>query len=141
MRTSPKFRRKHYEKNSDDYCGIMLMFPKPKELYPEMQFDSEIKPEQELIDGLKHREFQLITLANEISENGFCCQKIGTERLRISVLPAHPAPALDSVRFANIDVEAISLTRISGFGKALSASTCRTRGLLLRTALKNTRRL
>ena len=81
----------------------LLIIPKLKELYPEMQIDSEIKSEQELINGLKRGEFQLITLTREVSENGLCCKKIGTEHLRLSVLPAHPAAVMDSVSFSDIN--------------------------------------
>ena len=71
--------------------------------YPQMQITAEIKSEQELLDGLKRGRFQLITLSYEVTEKGLRCQKIGTEHLRLSVLPAHPAAVMDSVSFADID--------------------------------------
>ena len=71
--------------------------------YPEMQITAEIKAEQELLDGLKRGTFQLITLSNEVIETGLCCQKIGTEHLRLSVLPAHPAATMSSVSFSDIN--------------------------------------
>ena len=74
-----------------------------EERYPHMEITGSIKPEQELLDGLKRGEFQLIVLSEEIAENGLCCQKIGTEHLRLSVLPAHPAAMMDSVCFSDID--------------------------------------
>lgn len=72
-------------------------------LYPHMQIAAEIRPEQELLDGLKRGEIQLITLSNEVTESGLCCQEIGTEHLRLSVLPAHPAALMDSVSFSDIN--------------------------------------
>ena len=74
-----------------------------KKQYPKMQITAEIKPEQELLDGLKRGEFQLITLSNEVTESGLYCQKIGTEHLRLSILPAHPAATMDSVSFSDIN--------------------------------------
>ena len=74
-----------------------------EKLYPQMQITAEIRTEQELLDGLKRGSFQLITLPYEVIENSLCCRKIGTEHLRLSVLPAHPAAAMDSVSFADID--------------------------------------
>ena len=71
--------------------------------YPGMKITAEIGPEQELLNGLKRGEFQLITLSNEITEIGLCCQKIGTEHLCLSVLPAHPAAVMDSVSFSDIN--------------------------------------
>ena len=71
--------------------------------YPHMQITAEIRTEQELLDGLKRGEFQLIILSGEITENGLCCQAIGTEHLRLSVLPAHPAAVMNSVSFSDID--------------------------------------
>ena len=71
--------------------------------HPEMQIIAEIRTEQELFDGLKRGVFQLITLPYEVMENGLCCQKIGTEHLRLSVLPAHPAAAMGSVSFSDIN--------------------------------------
>ena len=71
--------------------------------YPEMQITAEIRTEQELFDGLKRGVFQLIILPYEVMENGLCCQKIGTEHLRLSVLPAHPAAAMGSVSFSDIN--------------------------------------
>lgn len=81
----------------------LLIAPKLRALYSEMQITAEIRSESELLDGLKRGEFQIITLACEISEKGLCCQKIGTEHLQLSVLPAHPAAVMDSVSFADID--------------------------------------
>ena len=81
----------------------LLIEPKLKSLYPEMQITAEIKSERELLGGLKRGEFQLITLVDEISEDGLYCQKIGTEHLQLSVLPAHPAAVMDNVSFADID--------------------------------------
>ena len=71
--------------------------------YPQMQITAEMKPEEELLDGLKRGEFQLITLSREVTESGLCCQKIGTEHLRLSVLPAHPAAVMESVSFSDIN--------------------------------------
>lgn len=71
--------------------------------YPEVQINAEIKAERELLDGLKKGTFQLITLSNKVMEDGLCCRKIGTEHLRLSVLPAHPAAAMDSVSFSEIN--------------------------------------
>ena len=55
--------------------------------YPGMQIVADLRSEQELLDGLKREKFQLITLTNEVTESGLCCQKMGTEHLRLSVLP------------------------------------------------------
>ena len=71
--------------------------------YPGMQITAEIRSEQELLDGLKRGEFQLVTLSNEITEDGLYCQKMGTEHLHLSVMPAHPAAVMDSVSFSDID--------------------------------------
>ncbi|MCH5186417.1 MAG: LysR family transcriptional regulator [Oscillospiraceae bacterium] len=81
----------------------LIIEPKLKRAYPQMQITAEIRPEPELIDGLKRGNFQLITLTNVITEKGLYCKKIGTEHLRLSVLPAHPASAMDSVSFADIN--------------------------------------
>lgn len=74
-----------------------------KQQYPQMQVTTEIRPEDELLDGLKRGEFQLVILAREVEQSGLCCQKIGTEHLRLSVLPAHPAAGMDRVSFSDID--------------------------------------
>lgn len=71
--------------------------------FPQMQVAAEMKPEEELLDGLKRGEFQLVTLSGEVTESGLCCQKIGTEHLRLSVLPAHPAAVMESVSFSDIN--------------------------------------
>ena len=74
-----------------------------KKQYPHMQIVAEMRKEHELLDGLKRGIFQLITLSYEVTEKGLCCRKIGTEHLRLSVLPAHPAAAMSSVSFSDID--------------------------------------
>lgn len=71
--------------------------------YPEIQITTEIKSEQELLDGLKRGLFQLITLSTEVTENGLCSQKLGTEHLCLSVMPAHPAAVMNSVSFSDIN--------------------------------------
>ena len=81
----------------------LIIEPELKKAYPEMKVTAEIRSEQELLDGLKRGEFQLIILTNAIIEKGLRSQKIGTEHLRLSVMPAHPAAVMDSVSFADIN--------------------------------------
>lgn len=81
----------------------LIIKPELEKQYPNMQITAEIKPEEELLDGLKRGEFQLITLSHNVTENNLYCQKIGTEHLRLSVLPAHPAATMDSVSFSDIN--------------------------------------
>ena len=81
----------------------LILKPELQNMYSEMQITAEISPETELLDGLKQGKFQLIVLASEVSESGLYCQKIGAENLRLSVLPAHPAAAMDSVSFSDIN--------------------------------------
>ena len=81
----------------------LMLKPELQRIYPEMQITSEIRNETELLKGLKRGEFQIVILANEVTENGLCCKKIGTEHLRLSVLSAHPAAAMKSVTFSDIN--------------------------------------
>lgn len=71
--------------------------------YPQMRITTEIGSERELLDGLRRGIFRLITLSEEVVEKGLFCQKLGTEHLHLSVLPAHPAAMMDSVTFSDID--------------------------------------
>ena len=71
--------------------------------FPESQIISDIKPEKELLDGLRQGTFQIITLDHAVSDKDFCCRMIGIEQLRISVMPAHPAAVLKSVSFSDIN--------------------------------------
>lgn len=71
--------------------------------FPDSQITSEIQCEQELLDGLRQGEFQIITLNHAVTDKELCCRMIGVEQLRISVMPAHPAAVLKSVSFADIN--------------------------------------
>lgn len=81
----------------------LMLGPRLEKQYPRMRITAEIRPEQELLDGLKRGVFQLIILSGEVAEQGLCCQELGTEHLHLSVLPAHPAAMMDSVTFSDVD--------------------------------------
>ena len=81
----------------------LILKPELQSICPEMQITVEIQTETELLDGLNRGKFQLVILASEVAGNGLCCQKIGTEHLRLSVLPAHPAAAMKYISFADIN--------------------------------------
>lgn len=85
-----------------------------------MQITTEIRTEQELLDGLRRGTFHLITLSHEVEENGLCCRELGTEHLRLSVLPAHPAAGMDSVSFSEIDNGSLLVYKNLGVWENLS---------------------
>lgn len=80
----------------------ILLTAKLEKHFPDSQITSEIKTEQELLDGLRQDTFQIITLNHAVNDKELCCQMIGVERLRISVMPAHPAAVLKSVSFSDM---------------------------------------
>lgn len=88
--------------------------------YPQMQITTEIRTEQELLDGLRRGIFHMITLSHEITENGLCCRELGTEHLSLSVLPAHPAAGMDSVSFSEIDSGSFLVYKNLGVWETLS---------------------
>ena len=81
----------------------MLLTAELEKQFPESRITSEIKSEKELLDGLRQGAFQIITLKTAVSDKDLCCRMIGVEQLRISVMPAHPAAALKSVSFSDIN--------------------------------------
>ena len=88
--------------------------------YPDMRIVAELRSEKELLDGLRRGEFQLITLTHEVIESGLCCQELGTEHLRLSVLPAHPAAVMDSVSFSDINSGSFLVYRNLGVWENIS---------------------
>ena len=81
----------------------ILLTAELEKYFSESCISSEIKTEKELLDGLRQGTFQIITLNHAVSDKDICCQMIGIEQLRISVMPAHPAAVLKSVSFSDIN--------------------------------------
>ena len=71
--------------------------------FPDQTITSEQKERPALIAGLKAGEYLFIILSVPQKEKGLYCHKCLTEQLMLSVLPAYPAAAYDSVSFSDMD--------------------------------------
>lgn len=81
----------------------LLLEPVLRAQYPDTPIKATLQTKEVLYRGLRHGEFQMIVLAEPLEVPKYCCQKFGTEHLRLSVLPAHPCASMKSVSFADIN--------------------------------------
>lgn len=77
--------------------------PRLQQLYPDMAISSEIYPDEKLLDGLRDGTYQLVVLHVPPEGDDLYSSVCGHESLSISVPPAHPLAAFDTVSFADLD--------------------------------------
>ncbi|MGI6736950.1 MAG: LysR family transcriptional regulator [Anaerovoracaceae bacterium] len=74
--------------------------------FPDVPLQSQMLAEEaQIIRDLDEGACQIAVLSRPLSESGYAAEKLFTEHLFLSVMPAHPAAAVKSVSFAGIDGE------------------------------------
>lgn len=87
--------------------------PRLQQLYKEMTISSDIKTDDVLLNGLKNSTYQLIVLHEEPDDEDLYFEECGKESLSISVPPAHPLAAFDSISFEDLsDVPILLYTQV-----------------------------
>lgn len=71
--------------------------------FPDLTVTTAQKEKPALMAGLKAGEYLFIFLSQSVREKGLHCHKCLSEHLMLSVLPAHPAAAYNSISFADMD--------------------------------------
>lgn len=68
-----------------------------------MTISCDIKSDHALLDGLGNKNYQLIVLHEEPEDDSLSWTECGKESLSISVPPAHPLAAFDTICFEDLD--------------------------------------
>lgn len=72
--------------------GPLLEYPCVlNRLFPGVSVTTEMNDEKDLLSGLREGRFNVIILSRPLEEDGLACVPCGSERLYLSVIPAHPA--------------------------------------------------
>lgn len=77
--------------------------PHLQRLYNDMTISSDVHTDEVLLKGLKNETYQLIVLHEEPDDPDLHYRECGHESLSVSVPPAHPLAAFDSISFADLD--------------------------------------
>ena len=83
-------------------------------LFPDMTLQSEIKPLNEVKDGLKNNKYQIIITNNEINDSDIISRKYCYENLYVSLLPDHPLATHKSLSLS--DLNGLSVLILSKIG-------------------------
>ena len=82
---------------------IMELVPLLSRVFQGMTISSELKAEDELLEGLRNDLYQFIILDHPAEEEGLFCVPAGSERLYASLPPGHPAAILKETSFHEMD--------------------------------------
>lgn len=83
---------------------VWMMTPELSALHPDMTITSEMKETDRLAEGLRAGGYQLAILDKPLHEDGFLCRALVTERLFVSLPPAHPlAKKRDGIHLSELD--------------------------------------
>lgn len=82
---------------------LMELVPVLTRAYSGMTISSELKPEEELLEGLENDLYQLIVLDHPVESHDLLCVPFGSERLYASLPPGHPAAILKETSFKEMD--------------------------------------
>lgn len=84
-------------------------------LYPELTIASELRGTTELEQGLRDGTYQGVILPYAVEEEEFLCVLYGSEKLFLSLPPAHPLAKYKTLHFKDIDGENVLLYAQIGF--------------------------
>lgn len=88
--------------------------PHLQQMYTDMTISSDTKTDDILMQGLMNNTYQLIVLHEEPQDESLFFKECGHESLSVSVPPAHPLAAFDSISFA--DLEGIPMLQYTKVG-------------------------
>ena len=71
-------------------------------LYPEMAISAELREPEALLPGLRGHSYQLIVMDRPVDEPGILCREYVTERLYVSLPPAHPLAKKDGLYLSEL---------------------------------------
>ena len=60
-------------------------------LYPDMAVSSDMQDEETILKGLRNKKYNMIISTKDMKEDDLICIPYGSEKLYISLVPAHPA--------------------------------------------------
>lgn len=87
--------------------------PRLQRQYSEMTISSDIRDDDAVMRGLKNGTYQLIVVHEELNDDDLICRECGHESLCVSVPPAHPLAAFDSISFEDLeDVPLLQYTKV-----------------------------
>lgn len=87
--------------------------PHLQRMYHEMTISSDTQTDSILLEGLKNGTYQLIVLHDLPTDDTLHFAECGRESLAVSVPPAHPLAAFDSISFADLeDVPMLQYTKV-----------------------------
>lgn len=92
-----------------------VLTPRLQQIYAGMAVSSNIDSDEKLYKGLSDNTYQLIVTHEEPSDDTLYSTVCGHEKLNISVPPAHPLAAFDSISFADLSDVAILQYQKVGF--------------------------
>lgn len=83
--------------------------PELSALHPEMTISCELREEDELLPALLDGRYQLIVTSAPVEHDGVLCRKYCTERLGVSLPPAHPLAKRDGIWLSDLDGQTMLL--------------------------------
>ena len=93
----------------------MELVPVITGIYQNMPLVSEIRPERELMQGLKDSFYEIVILNHASEDKGLISVKCGSEQLFLSVPPEHPFAYYKEVHFAEMNGESFLMASEVGF--------------------------
>ncbi len=94
---------------------LWFLMPLLSKHFPYMTLSSEVKLPAEIEEGLRQKHYQIAILPFETNNEKYVCIPLCTERLYLSVPPAHPLAARKGLYLQEIDGETMLLMTELGF--------------------------
>ena len=96
--------------------GPMLeLNPLLASLYPDMTIATELRTEEELLEGLNQGIYQMIILNHKLEDDGLSCHPCGTERLFFAVPLEHRIAGMAESSFKDMDGESFLMASEVGY--------------------------
>ncbi len=84
---------------------VMELTPLLTNIFSGMTVSTELKNEEELLQGLKNDIYQMIILSHPVKDDGCLVQKCGSEQLCASLVPTHPLAEKNTLSFRDLNGE------------------------------------
>jgi len=98
---------------------IIDFVPSLSALFPDMSIVSEMKTEDELLNGIKNSMYQFIILSHPIEDDGLICEKYEDEQLYVSLPNNHRLAKKEKLSFAELNGESFLMLSEVGIWEQL----------------------
>lgn len=101
---------------------LWVVWDRLQSRFPDTEITGSVVPKETLMNGLKNETYRLLITDAPIKESGIVCKELLTERLSVSLPPAHPLASKPTLTFSDLAGQTMLLYADLGVWNELKAT-------------------